>query len=189
MMETMAVGPLRSTLRMYSSNQSIVEQSGRAVSDASCLVSPVVARGFDIWTAAGAGSGVPSADALKAEHLQEILPYVYLVDTVFGDGVDGDQGPSDFRYRLVGTDVVAHTETDNTGRLLSTIALQGSQATLIRLFELALEQRQPAVQRIPNGGSRSSRQWYETIVMPMATGPDGRIDRLLGVAEHFCQTV
>ncbi|MEQ8586431.1 MAG: PAS domain-containing protein [Thalassobaculaceae bacterium] len=185
----MAVGPLRSTLRMHSSNRSIVEQSARVVSDAACLVSPVVARGFDIWSAARSGAGVPPADGLKAEQLQAILPYVYLVDVVGGDGRETADGPPDFRYRLVGTDVVAHTEADNTGRLLSDIARQGSQATLIRLYELAIEQGQPAVQRIPYRSRRGSRHWYETIVMPMATGPDGRIDRLLGVAEHFCQSV
>lgn len=129
------------------------------------------------------------ASDLKAEQLESILPYVYLVDVIEGEDEGSGLRARDFRYRLVGTDIVSHTEADNTGRLLSDIAGQGSQSTLIRLYELVVDAGEPAVQRISYRSRRGSRHWYETIVLPMATRPGGRIDRLLGVAEHFFQTV
>ncbi|SDG42655.1 MULTISPECIES: PAS domain-containing protein [Thalassobaculum] len=182
----MAVGPLHSTLRRHPSAESIAENSGHLVVGEPTLVSPIVARGHAAWAAACCEGALPLADDLKAEALAGILPYVYLVDVLSTEG-PGPMEVADFRYRLVGTDVVSHTAADNTGRRLSDIAGQGSQATLIRLYTLASNAAVPAVQRIAYLTKSGSRHWYETIVMPMTTKRGGPADRLLGVAEHFCQ--
>ena len=184
----MAVGPLHSTLRQHPRAQSVVEASGHLVVGEPSLVSPIVARGFAAWRSACRDGDLPLAESLKAEALAGILPYVYLVDVDWKRGPGWVEGP-DFRYRLVGTDVVSHTAADNTGRRLSDIAGQGSQATLIRLYGLASEAAVPAVQRIAYLAKTGSRQWYETIVMPMVEEPGGPIIRLLGVAEHFSQAI
>lgn len=179
----MPSGPLHSSLRRYSAAQSVVEEQGRLVAGASDLVSPIVARGYDIWRMESGDARMPLAGMLAAEKLVSILPYVYLVDVL------EDAGERDFRYRLIGTDIVSHTEADNTGRLLSDIAGQGSQATLIRLYDLATTEEAAAVQRIAYRSRLGYRLWYETIVMPMAVEPGGPVRRLLGVAEHFSQAV
>lgn len=180
----MAAGPLHSTLHQHSSTQSIVENTGHLVVGEPDLVSPIVARGYLAWKAARPDGELPLADNLKAEALAGILPYVFLVDVEWHRGQGPVCGPS-FRYRLVGTDVVSHTEADNTGRELADIAGQGSQETLIRLYTLASEASVPAVQRIAYRTRTGSRRWYETIVMPMAKELGGPVFRLLGVAEHF----
>jgi hypothetical protein len=174
-------------MRHHTSAQSLVEDSGHLVVGEPSLVSPIVARGYAAWTAARSADLLPLADRLKAEALADILPYVYLVDVQWGrDPVCARV--EDFVYRLVGTDVVSHTEADNTGCLLSDIAGQGSQETLIRLYTLASEAAVPAVQRIAYRTKTGSRHWYETIVMPMAMERGGPVARLLGVAEHFLQS-
>lgn len=185
----MSVGPLHSTLREFASDRDILEQSGNIIADGGSLVSPIVARGFAIWSGARRSQPMPMAADLKAEQLEPILPYVYLVDVVDEADRNRSNGEPNFRYRLVGTDVVSHTEADNTGRLLSEVAHQGSQSTLIRLYSLAIRTGEPAVQRIPYFSKEGTRNWYETIVLPMATQPGGKADRLLGVAEHFHQTI
>lgn len=184
----MAVGPLHSTLRQHSPAQSVVEDAGHLVVGEPALVSPVVVRGFTAWNAARRDGELPLTDSLRAEALAGILPYVYLVDVERTRGLGPVEAPN-FRYRLVGTDVVSHTEADNTGRYLSDIAGQGSQSTLIRLYTLASDAAVPAVQRIVYLTKTGSRHWYETIVMPMAKEPGGPVVRLLGVAEHFSQAV
>ena len=182
----MAVGPLHSTLRRHPAADTLVEESGHLVVGKPALVSPIVTRGYAVWSAACEEGALPLADDLKAEALAGILPYVYLVDVLSKVG-PGPEEIVEFRYRLVGTDVVSHTEADNTGRRLSEIAGQGSQGTLIRLYALATEAAVPAVQRIAFRTRSGSRHWYETIVMPMAMERGGPVARLLGVAEHFCQ--
>lgn len=181
----MRTGPLHSSMRQHSPAQTIIEETGRFVSDGTGLVSPIIARGYAKWSAAGHAGALPKADDLKAEQLVGILPYVYLVDVIVGETGNAP----DFRYRLVGTDVVSHTEVDNTGYRLSEIAGQGSQATLTRLYALAAEAGKPAVQRISYRTKAGSRHWYETIVMPLALERGGPVARLLGVAEHFSQSV
>lgn len=182
----MAVGPLHSTLRSHPPADAIVENAGHLVVGEPSLVSPIVARGYAAWAAACREGALPLADDLKAEALADVLPYVYLVDVLSSDG-PGPVEVADFRYRLVGTDVVSHTTADNTGRWLSDIAGQGSQATLIRLYTLASNSAVPAVQRIAYQTKTGSRHWYETVVMPMAIVRGGPVARLLGVAEHFSQ--
>lgn len=184
----MAVGPLHSTLRQHPSAPSVVEDTGHLVVGEPNLVSPIVSRGYAAWNAARRDGELPVAESLKAEALTGILPYVYLVDVEWNRGLGRVEAPS-FRYRLVGTDVVSHTEADNTGRRLTDIAHQGSQATLIRLYTLASDAAVPAVQRIAYLTKTGSRHWYETIVMPMVKEPGGPVARLLGVAEHFSQAV
>lgn len=180
----MRIGLHQSKMRHHSSEQFIIEEEGRLISAATGLVSPIVRRGFEAWASARKDAALPLAEHLRAEALVAVLPYVYLVDVI---GEPGDA--LDFRYRLVGTDVVSHTEADNTGHLLSEVAEQGSQAILIRLYELATEAAAPAVQRIAFRNRTGSRHWYETIVMPMAVQPGGPVVRLLGVAEHFSQSI
>lgn len=182
----MAVGPLHSTLRRHSSTQSVVEDTGHLVVGDPVLVSPIVSRGYAAWKAARCEEALPLAGSLGAEALADILPYVFLVDVLWSDA---HAEVADFQYRLVGTDVVSHTEADNTGRLLSEIAGQGSQETLIRLYRLASAAAEPAVQRIAYRTKTGSRHWYETIVMPMVLERGGPASRLLGVAEHFSQAV
>jgi len=179
----MARGLLHSTLRQHPGGHSVVEESGRTVHGDDDLVSPISIRGHGLWHCARSEGGLPVAGSLPAEALVSILPYVYLVDVLETD--DG----RDYRYRLVGTDIVSHTEADNTGRRLSEVAAQGSQATLIRLYALATDTAAPAVQRIPYRSKVGSRLWYETIVMPLVVEPGGAVVRLLGVAEHFEQRI
>jgi hypothetical protein len=178
----MRIGPLHSTLRKHSPVQAITEEFGRTVVDEGDLISPVVVRGYQIWRGTAGQGELPLASDFTPERLLSVLPYVYLVDLI-GSDVDRD-----FSYRLIGTDVVSHTEADNTGRRLSDIAGQGSQRTLIRLYELASETSAPAVQRIAYRDRSGRRLWYETIVMPLASVPGGSVSRLLGVAEHFSQS-
>ena len=184
----MAVEPLHSTLRNFPPSQAIVEERGFLIAGEPVLVSPIVARGFETWAATRQGTPLPLADSLKAEALASILPYVYLVDVLWSRR-PGAIELVDFEYRLLGTDIVSHTEADNTGQRLSSIAGQGSQATLIRLYTLAAEAGEPALQRIAYQSDTGRRQWYETLVMPMALERGGPVARLLGVAEHFSQTV
>lgn len=109
-----------------------------------------------------------------------LLPYTFLVDVL--------DGGADFRYRLVGTDIVAHTPRDNTGLRLSAIDGQGTQKQLAALFASVAAGRIPRFQRIAYRTRLGLRSWYETVVCPLAE-PVGAVDQLIGWAEHFHQPV
>jgi hypothetical protein len=126
------------------------------------------------------GRPFPARAHLDPVELGTLLSFVFLVD-VIGDG-------RDFRYRLVGTDIVNHTVRDNTGRLLSELVAQGSQHSLARLYGIAVERRQAMMQWLVYENGVGLRRWYQTLVMPLSA--DGQsINMLLGVAVHFQELV
>lgn len=122
----------------------------------------------------------PARSHIDPAELGVLLPYLFLVDVL--------EGGEDFRYRLVGTDIVNHTVRDNTGRLLSELVAQGSQLPLARLYDAAVTERQPMMQWLVYQTGVGLRRWYQTLVMPLS--PDGQtIDMLLGVAVHYQELV
>lgn len=177
----MRVGPLHFSVRRLATDTAIAETDGRRVAATDDLVSPISVSAFTLWQETREGLGIPSVGSITPERLVAILPFVFLVDRV------GDGGDVDFRYRLIGTDIVSHTAVDNTGRLLSDIADQGSQSILISLYAAVVASGEPTVQRIPYRSHLGSRFWYEALVMPLAAFPGGPVARLFGVAEHFSQ--
>jgi len=114
--------------------------------------------------------------------MRALLPYTFLVDVL-------DRG-TDFRYRLVGTDIVAHTPRDNTGLRLSEIGSQGTQSQLAALYASVAADKAPRFQRIAYRTRVGLRSWYETVVCPMAApGARDTVTRLIGWAEHFHQPI
>ncbi|WP_445680822.1 PAS domain-containing protein [Radicibacter daui] len=109
-----------------------------------------------------------------------LLPFLFLTDVI--------EAGRDFRYRLVGTDIVNHTVRDNTGRLLSQLVAQGSQYNLARLYAAAVKERQPMMQWLVYETGVGLRRWYQTLVLPLSA--DGQaINMLLGVAVHYQELV
>lgn len=140
------------------------------------LLSGIVSDAMAHWQALRGERAMPARSDLDPAAITPLLPYLYLVD-VLGNGAD-------FRYRLIGTDIVRNTIRDNTGARLSDLRGQGSQARLAQLYADCLASRAPRSQLFPYTRRSGEVAWYETAVAPLS--PDGSsITMLLGVAEHF----
>lgn len=164
---------------------SVVQQEAVPVTSPDDLVSDRCRRIFHYWQAKRGARAFASRADIDPPEILDDLPFVYLLDCLMTERSGaGDGDAPDFRYRLVGTDIVAHTVADNTGQRLSDLRGQGSQARLAALYRAVVEGRAPFAQRIAYATRSGARAWYETLVAPLSDDGD-RINMLFGVAEHF----
>jgi len=80
-------------------------------------VSPLGRQFLQHWHAKCPPGAFPCRSDIAPEELGPLLPYIFLIDIV-RDGGSEDNGPLDFRFRLVGTAIV-NLEGEHTGKLLS----------------------------------------------------------------------
>ncbi len=171
-----------STDRHLQAGQVVDQAVSLPVDDPADLTSQICRNGHAYWRGLPSAGPIPTRETVDPSAMRGILPYTFMVDVV-------DRG-ADFRYRLVGTDIVAHTPRDNTGLLLSHIDGQGSQRRLIALYAAVTAGASPRFQRIAYRTRIGLRSWYETVVCPLAdpASPDD-IAMLIGWAEHFHQPI
>lgn len=130
------------------------------------------------------GRRFPRRDDIHPEEIVELLPYIFMVDVLREDVGSEKGGPAkgglDFRFRLVGTAIVA-VEGEITGRLMSEM-FPGRES-----YRVMWQQYLDAVQgeiRV----RRETLRWqdrehvnYEVILAPLE-GLDGRTKILIGIA-------
>jgi hypothetical protein len=104
-----------------------------------------------------------------------MLPFVFLAD-VLEKGLD-------FRYRLVGTDIVRNTKQDFTGCLLSEIREIGSQDKLLEMYQRVVADRAPIRERLSYKTRGGVQKYYDVIVTPLSRNGK-EIDMLFGYALH-----
>ncbi len=170
------------TDRRLRADQVVVQAVSLPVADPESLTSAICRNGLEHWRRLRGEQSMPGRDAVDPSAMRELLPYTFLVDVL--------KPEDDFRYRLVGTDIVAHTPRDNTGLRLSAITDQGTQTQLIALYASVVGGRAPRFQRIAYRTRQGLRSWYETVVCPLANpGVPGSVTMLIGWAEHFHQPI
>ena len=170
------------TDRRLQAGQVVHQAVSLPVAGAEALTSQVCRNGFAYWHGLRAGAALPRRDAVDPAMMRALLPYTFLVDVLAADG--------DFRYRLIGTDIVAHTPRDNTGLRLSEISDQGTQKQLSALYASVAAAGVPRFQRIPYRTRLGLRSWYETVVCPLCDpAAPGAVAMLIGWAEHFHQPI
>lgn len=168
--------------RRINARDVVVQAVSLPAGDPSVLISDICRDGLAYWRRLGSAGRPPDRAAVDPADMRGLLPYTYMVD--------GLPGGLDFRYRLIGTNIVAHTPRDNTGRLLSELETQGTQKQLRALFASAVAGGCPRFQRIAYRASTGLRSWYETVACPMRDrigGPEAMM--LIGWAEHFHQSI
>lgn len=134
-----------------------------------------IAEFLTYWDSIRNGKNLPGRPDLDPVDIPGMLPFVFLVD-VLGQGAE-------FRYRLVGTDIVRNTKRDFTGYLLSEIRDIGSQGKLIEMYERSFAEKAPVTERFPYTTRGGVDKFYDVAVAPLAR--DGRnVDMLFGYALH-----
>ena len=91
---------------------------------------------YHYWDSKRAGRLMPARGDIDPTEIPTLLPFILLID-VINDGAD-------FRYRLVGTDIVRWVGNDLTGRTFTEVLPAGNYASYIAgLVRDAIGQRRP----------------------------------------------
>lgn len=136
----------------------------------------VLGLGEAYWQSKVQGDRLPARADIDPLDIPALLPQVILLDV--------QPDPWDFRFRLIGTNVVHHLTTDLTGSWMSAIKQMAPQS---RIFDSCLEvakSGKPSRSDTPYIGPHRNYVRAEDIILPLAS--DGSTpDMLLVFVEHF----
>lgn len=135
------------------------------------LGDPRLVRLRRYWLGLNRDGRLPSRDDVDPSELVPVLPVMFLIDVL---------APGGYRYRLVGTEVVAGMGYDMTGQQVSR-AYAGPDWNEIRKdYEYVIERREPCL-TVNDVTLRPAglRRVYRRLLLPLAS--DGRnVDVLMG---------
>jgi hypothetical protein len=144
---------------------------------------PQIAAIFDHWQQMSPRGALPGRQHLDPANIVALLPNVWLLDVL--------QAPTSplrwhFRYRLIGTEMVAVFGRDPTGLLLHEAWPRMAQPGGVYAHHVAVvEARRPSFRRGPTlyDGTRDHK-WVERILLPLAR--DGEhVDMVLGLTLYL----
>lgn len=143
------------------------------------LQHPLIRRLHDDWVAAAPSAGrLPAHDFADPLQLSYLLGLLVVMDVVWPPHTDGFAGALRFRYRLVGTDVVARRQRDVTGEFMDQHFDPGVASTGPMVCSLAVEKRRP-VYLTAMRHMFEKHYPLEYIVLPLVDAGGERIDRLV----------
>ncbi|MBI3453418.1 MAG: PAS domain-containing protein [Rhodospirillales bacterium] len=123
------------------------------------LGNPVLRRLYDYWNARRGGRPFPGRADIDPLDFPYALGYVSLVDVLYD--------PLRFRYRLIGTNLVARTGFDWTRRMVEDFPDPAYRAALLAGYGEVVERRRPVFSI--DGRSIDNRFWrWETLRLPLA---------------------
>ena len=102
-----------------------------------------------------------------------LLPHVFLADSIDG----GER----FRWRLIGTHIVNHAGTDDTGQALDDTVTPAMRDTIIGHYREVVRNRRPICHRSEFVGRDRRVYRYDRLLMPLATNGTA-VDMIFGGA-------
>jgi len=134
----------------------------------------LLARGLAYWESKRRGRRMPARRDIDPAEMLDLLPNVMLVDVV--------REPLDFRYRLIGTAIVAHMRHDYTGQRFSALPRQGRDSKLWAAAARILEERRPIFGEISCVGIDRCVRDYRDLYMPLSEDDDA-VNMILGLVD------
>lgn len=133
-------------------------------------------RVFDYWLSRIAQAEIPLFGDIDLLELSYCLPniVVFRVET----------NPTDFYYRLIGSNVDQHNTDAFTGRLMSELPGKGPGSTVWDFFRTVHETRQPALREMPYVGRNKDFERIEIMALPLL-GDTGTKDHILVVTDYM----
>lgn len=102
-----------------------------------------------------------------------LLPHVFLADVL--------DGGTRFRWRLIGTHIVSHAGTDDTGQELGAAVAPGMRETILGHYRQVARDRRPLCHRSEFVGRDKRIYRYDRLLLPLAA--DGAtVDMIFGGA-------
>jgi hypothetical protein len=148
--------------------------------DPTTLRSRALREAYGYWDAKRGDRAMPARADLEPSEMRAWLAHVLLVDVLYGP----DGAVNDFRFRLVGTDVVERYGREFTGNSLSSLDLDGKSPLIHAEYCRTVERRRPQYfidEFVQNSGRPMH---YERLLMPLSD--DGEtINMLFGVQKSL----
>lgn len=141
----------------------------------SVLCSPVVRAGYEYWLKKKADRLLPSRQDMQPA---EMLPFIGGV-CLFDVRLD----PLDFRYRLIGTQIVRYLSRDYTGTWMSSLEHQKPGNSMFENFRKVTETGKPSFNANPYVGPHAEFIKIQELVAPLSD--DGRTVNMLFAVVDF----
>ena len=126
---------------------------------------------FDYWYARRGTRAMPARKDIDPLDLRRHLPRLMLMEVL--------DDPFRLRYRLVGTDVVAATGEDRTGRTSDTVAFFGNNPEVMNNYQSVVRDRAPKLIREPFRNFRNNTTYQtDTLMLPLSADGE-RVDIVL----------
>jgi hypothetical protein len=128
---------------------------------------------LEYWVSKCDAGRYPSRSAIEPGKIAHILPYIFIIERS-----DGEK--SDYRFRLVGTQIV-NIEGERTGRLLSELFPDRDRYRDVwkQYDECCMGVTYARYQNLGWTGKKYIE--YETVLLPLS-GDAGNVDYLIGIA-------
>lgn len=128
------------------------------------LSDPVLGRALAYWRAKRGTRSMPRRRDIDPTEIAALLPYLQLIDVV--------DGGTRFRYRLVGTGLVAAFGREYTGKYVDELFTGARLANAARVYATACNRRQPVFLRNRYSTTRDVVMVANRLYMPLSE--DGR---------------
>ena len=113
------------------------------------------------WESKRRGRPMPARRDLDPIEIPRLLPWVLLIDVL--------RDPLDFRYRLIGTEVVAVSRDDFTGTRFSDLPGKGSDSVIWDNCLTVVRSKAPFSRRPPYVGPRDDVHSGQNLLMPLSS--------------------
>ena len=142
------------------------------------LGSDILRSGFDHWSSLAADKPVPSRCAFDPSEMPpDLLPHNVMLEV--------GAAPLNFRYRVIGDEVLRFMGQNYTGQWLSDITQQAPPSTLFETLSEAVNGPLPTLSDTPLSDPDQNLYSSQEVVLPLS-GDDGQVSRLLTFVEFAC---
>jgi hypothetical protein len=141
------------------------------------LRDPDLIRFYDIWAALRGDRAMPSRKDVDVLHIPpEFLPNLMLIDVL--------HAPRRYRYRLIGTQVVAASGEDRTGEAFENVEFFKANPVVLEQYNCVAENRRPLHSLEPFTNFATGATYdVDRLLLPLSS--DGRTVDMLMVLFHF----
>jgi len=129
---------------------------------------------FEYWRGLRPGKLPRKTDIELMEIGPSVLPHVFLVDVL--------EGGTRFRWRLIGTHIVRHAGSDDTGLDLEISVAPAMRPTIIGHYQWVVTERRHLCHRGDFLGRDGRGYRYERLLMPVLSADGGAVDTVFGGA-------
>jgi len=142
------------------------------IRDHLALTAPRLRQAYAYWVNKAGARLMPSRRDIDPTEIPSLLPFVMLLDVILE--------PLDFRYRLVGTEVVNISHANYTGKLFSELPGKENGSSVWNSCEQVVLTKAPLSQSSPYVGPEQSLRRCENLLLPLSE--DGaRVNMILKV--------
>lgn len=130
-------------------------------------------QGLAYWNRLRGARAMPSRADVDPLDLRGLLPYVYLLDV---------EGPSRYRYRLIGQDIIDNLKNNATGRIVDDSLFGEGTQEILAMYDHVAAQGEPVINRGRAFWVDNFWRRYTSLILPLS-GDGRRVDKMLAVME------